>query len=79
MVRYFPDGDIGELTEGTDAEVYGFHDCKNKYESNATLQFSTEHKTNEGESCQSFVFSVFRLLPFLGKEAVFAIPRLQNK
>ena len=62
MVWYLPDGDIGELTEGTDAEVYGFHDCKNKYKSNATLQFSREHKANEGKPCQPIVFSVFLLL-----------------
>lgn len=30
MVQYLPDGDMGELAERTDAEVYDFHDCKNK-------------------------------------------------
>ena len=56
-------GELGELSEGTGAEVYGVHNCKNEYESNATLQFSTEHKTNKEKSCLPFVFGLFLLLP----------------
>ena len=63
VVWYLPGGDIGDMAEGTDVEVYGFYDCKNKDESNATLQFSTEHKTNEEKPCQPFVLGVFLLLP----------------
>jgi len=53
MVWYLPDGDVGELAEGTDADVYGFHDCKNKYELNATLQFYTNGKTNNQKHWKS--------------------------
>ena len=79
MAKHLPNGDIGEPTEGMDAAFHVFHDCKNKYESNATLQLSTEHKTNREKPCQPFVFGVFRLLPFWGKETVFALPRLQDE
>ena len=37
--------------------------AKTNNESNATLQFSTEHKTNEEKPCQPFVLGVFLLLP----------------
>lgn len=53
--------------------------AKTKHESNATLQFSTEHKTNKEKPCQSVIFGVFRLLLFWGKKAVFALPRLQDE
>lgn len=71
--------DILENLQKTDAADYVFYDCKNKYESNATLQLSTEHKTNKEKPCQSVVFGVFRLLLFWGKKAVFVLPRLQDE
>ena len=68
MVRYLPDWDIGELAEGTERKAYSFRDCINKYESNATLQFSTKHKTNNEKFCNPFVFSTLLLLAFYGNK-----------
>ena len=48
--------------------------AKTNNELNATLQFSTEHKTNEERPCHPFVFGVFRLLPFWEKEAADGLP-----
>lgn len=55
VVWYLPGGDIGEMAEGTDVEVYGFYDCKNKDESNATLQSSTEGRRMGRKPCKTAV------------------------